>query len=235
MYREWNAGTWNAPARTWNEVFSEENKNTVKRMQVKTKTYELTDTAVLQLTDNIIAGATGKTELANSPVTLAQLQTQRDNGATALSDEAQAKDALTLASTTREDEMAILRQSVNRFASHADSVYSGNKAQLQAIGLDVRTLPSPVGMVAAPANLRSTPGALEGTINLRWSAVRGRKMYHAECGTTGNGPWTPIYSGTTPATVCGALTPGAEYFFRVRAQGVAGLGPWSDVTKRRAS
>jgi hypothetical protein len=235
MYREWNSGTWNATSRTWNEVLPEPLERKVRQMKVKTQTYQLTDPAVIQLTDNIIAGATGKTELANSPVTLAQLQTQRDNGATSLSDEAQAADALTLATTTREDNMALLRASVNRFAGHADSVYAGDKAQLQAIGLDVRALPAPVGMVTAPANLRSTPGVLEGTISLRWSAVRGRKMYHAECAPTGTGPWTPIYSGTTPATVCGALTPGAEYFFRVRAHGSAGMGPWSDVTKRRAS
>ena len=32
-----------------------------------------------------------------------------------------------------------------------------------------------------------------------------------------------------------SMTPGAEYFFRVRVQGAAGNSPWSDITKRRAS
>jgi hypothetical protein len=57
-----------------------------------------------------------------------------------------------------------------------------------------------------------------------------------EYSTTANGPWTQVYTSRALRTTCGGLTPGAEYFFRVRAAGGStGLGPWSDITKKRAA
>lgn len=205
-------------------------------MQVKTNVGQLSDPAVLQLGDNIIAGATGKTELADSPLTLAQLQTLVTDGSTALNQESLANDAAAVKLTARVEAMEALRAGINRYAEYADTVYDGNKLSLQAIGLSVRNPPTPVGPLPTPTGLVSRSGALEGTVELEWDAITyGRPQYFVACSSSADGPWAEVGSGRVAKTVIGALTPGAEYFFRVRVQGAAGNSPWSDITKRRAS
>jgi hypothetical protein len=236
MYRTWNSGTWNTG--TWNEVVPENSNNRKERkgMQAVTRTFRLLDPAVIQLGNNIITGATGKAELANSPVTVAQLQTLVDEGTTALNEEAVANGIAAMKRTERIEKMEALRVAINRFAAHADAIYAGDKASLQAVGLEVRQPATPIGPLPAPGNLRSTPGALEGTIDLDWDpSPSGRPQYFAECASSANGPWTQVYTGRASRATCGELTPGAEYFFRVKAHGTAGDSPWSDITKRRAS
>ena len=87
----------------------------------------------------------------------------------------------------------------------------------------------------ASVGLRSSGGALEGSIDVEWDPVRGRYNYFLQCAQHAEGPWTTAYTGRASRATCGGLTPGAEYFFRVQAQGFAGLGPWSDITKKRSS
>jgi hypothetical protein len=194
------------------------------------------DPAVLQLVDTIMAGATGKTELADSPVTLAQLGTLKTEGNAALDAEALAVSDLATRRTERANKLAEVRLAVDGFAQHAGIIYKHNKAQLQAVGLDVTNPPTPPGPLAAPGNLQSFIGDLEGTIHLQWERVIRRDYYVAECASSANGPWTQIYGGKKTRTTCGALTPGAEYFFRVRASGgTTATSPWSDITRKRAA
>ncbi len=232
MYRTWNSGQWNVG--TWNEVLPVQKK--LKHMQAKTNVFRLYDPEVIQLGNNIIAGATGKVELAGSPVTVAQMQTLVTAATTATNAEAVANDLAAVRLTERVEAMAALRSGINRFASHADAVYAGDKLSLQAVGLGVRTPPAPVGPLPAPGNLRSEGGAMEGTINLDWEPLpMGRPTYVAECAPAAGGPWTQFYVGRPSKTTCAGLTPGAEFFFRVKAVGKAGDSPWSDITKKRAS
>lgn len=205
-------------------------------MQVKTNVGQLPDPAVIQLGDNIIAGATGKTELADSPLTLAELQTLVTGGSTALNQESLANAAAAVKLTARLEAMAALRAGINRYAEYADTVYDGDKLSLQALGLGVRNPYAPVGPLPTPTGLQSRTGAMEGTVELEWEPITyGRPQYFVQCAQSANGPWTEMSSMRVAKTVVGALTPGAEYFFRVRVQGAAGNSPWSDITKRRAS
>lgn len=205
-------------------------------MKAKTNTFRLLDPAVVQLGNNIIAGATGKAELATGPVTVAQLQTLVTDGTTAMNEEGVANDAAALKLTARIEAMDALREGINRFAAHADAVYAGNTMSLQAIGLEVRNPSAPLGPLPMPLNLRSVPGAMEGSIDLDWQpSPIGRPQYFVECAESVNGPWRQVYTGRAARTTCGGLTPGAEYFFHVKANGTAGDSPWSDITRRRAS
>jgi hypothetical protein len=204
--------------------------------KVKTGVRHMTDEEALQLVENIIAGATGKTELANSPVTLAQLGTLVTECTAAMDAESMAEDELSMRRTERADKFVEIRVAVDGFAQYAGVVYHHDKASLQAISLDVANPPTPTGPLPAPVNLQSFTGDLEGTIHLQWEPVIRRDVYVAECAQNANGPWTQVYSGKRARTTCGNLTPGAEYYFRVRAQGGStGLGPWSDITRKRAS
>jgi hypothetical protein len=204
--------------------------------KVKSGAAAMNDPDVLQLVDNIIAGATGKVELAGSPMTLVQLGTLSTAGAAALNAESIAVSGLATQRTLRADKFVEIREAVDKFAKFAGIVYNHNKASLQAISLDVANTPVPTGPLPAPGNLQSFTGDLEGTIHLQWEPVPRRDVYITECAPAATGPWTQVYSGKRARTTCGALTPGAEYYFRVRAQGgTTGVGPWSDITRKRAS
>ena len=196
----------------------------------------MTNAEVLQLVTDIIAGATGKAELATSPVTLAQLTTLKTEGQAALNAESLADDALSTRRTELADKFVEIRKAVDGFAQHAGTVYDHDKASLQAIGLDVASPPVPTGPLPAPSNLQSFTGDMEGTIHLQWDPVIRRDVYLAECAQSAAGPWTSAYSGKRARTTCSGLTPGAEYFFRVKAQGgTTQYSPWSDITKKRAA
>jgi hypothetical protein len=204
--------------------------------RVKTGVRRLDDTDVLLMVGNIIAGATGKTELAASTITLAELTTLKTEGQAALDAESLAIDDLATLRTERADKFEEIRKAVDGFAQFAGIVYEHDKASLQAIGLDVRNPPTPPGPLPAPVNLQSFTGDMEGTIFLQWELVPRRDWYVVQCASTADGPWTQVYEGKKTRTTCAMLTPGAEYFFRVRAAGGStGLSPWSDITRKRAA
>ena len=46
---------------------------------------------------------------------------------------------------------------------------------------------------------------------------------------------TISWPGHLAAAPPAGLDPGRMYFFRVRALGTVGLGPWSDIAQKRAS
>ena len=62
-----------------------------------------------------------------------------------------------------------------------------------------------------------------------------RDAYFAEWAENPVGPWTEFYVGRKSSTTCTGLGPGEMYYFRVRAVGPLGPGPWSDIVQKRAS
>lgn len=196
------------------------------------------DADVVQMVNLILANAAGKPELANSPVSLTELEAARDAAQTALDDEAQAETTLLQKRTLRLDNMVTLRQAANGYIQYVDNVYAPDVAKIQAIGLEIRQDTTvPIGTLPAPSNLRAVLGRHESTILLRWNKVYGtRGGYQAQMATSANGPWTLVYQGPTSNAVIGGLTSGAEYFFRVLAIGAGGeFTPWSDISRSRAA
>ncbi len=204
--------------------------------RVKTGVSRMDDADVLLMVESIITGATGKAELNGSPVTLVELGTLKTEGQAAINAESLADAAATTRRTERADKFVEIRAAVDGFAQHAGTVYGHDKAALQAVGLDVTNPPTPPGPLPAPLNLQSFTGDDEGTIFLQWERVPRRDFYVVECSAGPNGPWTQAYSGKRTRATCALLTPGAEYYFRVRAAGGStGSSPWSDVTRKRAA
>jgi len=195
----------------------------------------LSDALILPIADSMVTGAAGKTELEDGPVELTELTTLRNEARTALTTEIQAKEAWQTKRTDRRDKFKALRIGMRRYGNHAHNVYMGDKMQLQALGLDVVESTGAVGVVGAPQYLRSRPGQLAGSVELRWRTVRGRDFYVLECAENAAGPWEEVYTGNDAFALCEDLEGGKEYFFRVLAEGAVGPGPWSDITKSRAS
>jgi len=231
MIRRWNTGSWSSGS--WDEVLPD---NTITRMKtVKTGVSRMTNAEVLELMNNIITGATGNADFATPNPTLVVLQGLLDAGAQCLDEVALAENTLAVKLTARDNKFAEIRDKITIFANWAVQHCAGDRVKLQSVGLDVRADATPVGPMPAPLGLQSFGGALEGSIDVFWDPVRGRYNYFLECAQNVAGPWTTAYTGRASKATCLGLTPGAEYFFRVRAQGFAGLGPWSDITKKRAS
>jgi hypothetical protein len=193
------------------------------------------DDTLPQIAGSVIAGATGKAELAGSPVTLVELGDQRDDLDEAFDAETQAKEAWLTKRVARRDAAKVLRVSLKRYAQYANLIYMGDVMSLQALGLTVIDDAPLAGVLPAPTNLRSRPGKLNGTVNVLWNSVRARQGHSLECAEDTDGPWTEVYRGRTSRATCGNLVSGKQYFFRVRAYGLAGFGAWSDITSARAS
>jgi hypothetical protein len=209
-----------------------QNKN-MKRVKDPTKGKK--NPEVLPVTDSLITGATGKAELANSPVTLVELGDQREAAAEALTAENEARDAWLTARETTRGVFSTLRTSVNRFAMHANAVYMSDTVKLQALGLALFDSPTPTGVLPAPTNLRSRPGKLNECIDLLWNPVRGRESHELQIAESADGPWSEVYRGKKTRACAPDLIAGKLYFFRLRAHGAAGPGAWSDITSARAS
>jgi hypothetical protein len=204
--------------------------------KVKSGVRKKSQDELVQLAENILASAAGKTELAESPLNLLQLETLKTSAVTAKDDESMAVGALALARTERREAFDSLRLGIDAFAQYAGLVYKHDQAKLQAIYLDVASTPAPTGPLSAPINIRSFAGEMEQSILIEWDPTMGRDVYIAECAQDPNGPWTQVYIGKKSFAICGGLTSGAEYYFRVRAiGGSTGSSPWSDITRKRAA
>lgn len=193
------------------------------------------DPVVLQLVDSIIAGATGDAALSGSSVSLVDLGALGAAGGAAITAEVQAKDAWTASRLARQAVMQDVRRAVKKYATFAYSVYGDDPAKLQGLGLGLASGAVSVTVLPAPGNLRSRPGKMNETTELKWNRVRGRSTFVAQCAEAADGPWKEIYNGPQVSATCTALISGKEYFFRVRAIGPNGPGTWSDITHTRAS
>jgi hypothetical protein len=232
MLRRWNTGSWSSG--TWNEVLPDP-QIIIHMKSVSLKLSRKSKAETLQLVQNIITGATGNPDFGTPNPPLADLQLLFDEGTECVNELELASNALTLKRSMCDEKFIEIRTAITLFAIWAVQKVAGDRVKLESVGLEVRPDKSPVGPLPAPANLQSFTGELEGTVGLQWDPVYGRTNYHAEYSTTANGPWTQFYTSRASQATCVGLTPGAEYFFRVNAQGRAGQGPWSDITKKRAA
>ena len=136
--------------------------------------------------------------------------------------------------TERDTERVTAEDAVRVLASASEAETVG-EADLLSGGWHLTSPPVPVGAMTAPQNLSGTGGDLEGEVDLQWEPVTGRDAYTAEWASSAPGPWTQFYVGTKSSGTAGGLNPGQMYYFRVKAVGPLGPGPWSDLAQKRAS
>ena len=117
-------------------------------------------------------------------------------------------------------------------ASEAETI---DEADLLSGGWHLTSPPTPPGPMPAPQNLTATGGDLEGEVDMQWEPVTGRDTYLADWAADPMWPWTQLYVGTKSSCTASGLNPGQMYYFRVRAVGPLGPGPWSDIAQKRAS
>jgi hypothetical protein len=204
-------------------------------MKVKTGASRMNGQQVLGFSANVVASSAGKTELDDITPSKTELGTATTAYNTALIQEGLARDIYYAKAADSQANEIVLRKTLGEFAIAADALYGGDASSLQAIGLDVRGFPQPVGLLPAPANVRAFAGPMDESIHVRWNALAGRTQYELECASGASGPFNRVYNGGEPSFICSGLTPGAEYWFRVRAYSAAGPSPWSNVVRRRVA
>jgi hypothetical protein len=216
---------------SWDEVVPVKTHIGMKR--VKTGITGKTDPAIIPLVTEMVTKSTGKAEFDDCPITPAELGALVTGGTAALQAEVAARENLTLKKTQRRNKFQEVREGVAQFADFARSLYKGDEALLQGVGLNVVVpLPDP-GPLPPTFKLRAQAGLVGGTMSVSWPMVIGRDFYTLEHALADGGPWTEAYRGKIGRTLLDGLTPGAEYHFRVRAWNSSGPGAWSDVAKKR--
>jgi hypothetical protein len=233
MYRLWkdNVSDMFWDHFSWDEMVSVATNIRMKR--VKIGITGKSDPAIIPLVTTMATNAATKPEFDDCPVTPTELSALVAGGTAALQAEVSTRELLAEKVTLRHNKFKAIRNAVSQFADFARSYYEGDKAKLQAVGLNVvEPLPN-LGPPAAPFQLRAVAGAAEGTMKLTWPKVIGRDFYKMEQAQSASGPWTLVYEGAICQATLEGLTSGAEYFFRVRAHNSSGPGAWSDVAKKR--
>jgi hypothetical protein len=136
--------------------------------------------------------------------------------------------------TERDQTRAEALNAVRALAS-ASEAETTDDAELLSGGWHLTPPPAAVGEMPAPQNLTATGGDLEGEVDLHWEPVSGRDAYTAEWAANAVGPWTQFYVGNNSSCTASGLNPGQMFYFRTRAFGPLGPGPWSDIAQKRAS
>jgi hypothetical protein len=184
----------------------------------------------IQFGRNVIKAMTGNANFTQPAPTLVELGAAVDaleaanNDAQNTRQQAQAK---TVVVGTKEDALDKL---LTRLGHYIEDTTGGDEAKIHSAGLDVQGDRAPVGPMPQVQNLIATTGDDEGEIDLAWDAVPGAASYEVQRGTDPNQPgtWVAAASGTASKATLESLPSGTRLWFRVRAVGAAGPGPWSD-------
>jgi hypothetical protein len=120
-------------------------------------------------------------------------------------------------------------QVLRDLAAYVQNTSGGDEGKILSAGMAVRDPAAPVTMTAV-TGLESTPGDDSGEIDLSWNPVRGASSYEIQSSPD---PITPTSWGHAGISTKSSLTltgqpSGARCWWRVRAVGASGPGPWSD-------
>lgn len=178
----------------------------------------------------IKAALTGNPNVPNPTPPLAELtaaitlaQTKRDSVAaletqlaTARAAEAAAQDALVTV--------------LDKEAAYCESLLGDNPAGMASTGFPTSSGPSAPQEVGQVTNFSLTASDEDGALEGQWDPVPGAHSYEAQSCADPSQPNSWSYRGTVTASSFryGNLVSGSRCWFRVRAIGSKGPGPWSD-------
>lgn len=132
---------------------------------------------------------------------------------------------------SRDELETALDATLVQLASYVQSASGGDPIKIESSGMSVRQPPTPIGPMPQVLDVRAEAGPGDLAVSLRWKPVPGRFSYEISA-ATGNPDSPSAYvfqeSVTKARTTLENLTGCTRYWFRVRAIGPLGPGPWSD-------
>ncbi len=134
--------------------------------------------------------------------------------------------------------MAVVCRLIDQLAGAVTTHANNDLIYIIGTGFDVKQKGGTSKPLPAPANMRATRTAYPGVIKLQWGGVPNRIIYIIEYATSDPGlpdSWQRLDSTTLVSYDAVNLQSDIHYFFRVRAVGVAGVSPVSDLATAKAA
>jgi hypothetical protein len=206
-----------------------------RMIQLKLELQDKTDANLKQYSLTHITKMTGNASFPAPIPAAPAFQTIHDAFSAALTASDLANAAALQATTDKDAARAVLEEALMQRAKNIEGKPGLTEVQALSTGFGVKGTAAPVGPMPAPQNLTATGGDLAGTTDCVCDPVAGRHSYIAECASSATGPWTQVYVGKKSSFTAGGLVSGQLYYFRMKAVGAAGAGPWSDIAEKRAT
>lgn len=127
------------------------------------------------------------------------------------------------------DEMSALIKSM---AAYVSIVAQGDNTIVLAAGFEQRKSSAPINKLSAPQGLRSSTGAMNGSIKVRWKPVRGARMYRVYVYKGYASTAIPVRDLVITPSSCTfeGLEPLEYYTFQVQAIGARAVSPISNIS-----
>jgi hypothetical protein len=127
---------------------------------------------------------------------------------------------------------------LNARAAYVQSASNGNTNAIVSSGFEVRAVPTPVGELAPPTDLKLDLNGTPGVAHLTWKSVLNSRGYNIQSSPaeTMARNWQPYDTTTQARLKCTGLEVGKVYAFRIAAVGGnTGLSDWSAEVVRMAA
>lgn len=138
----------------------------------------------------------------------------------------------------RNEAHAHLRMLIISLAAYVQTTCGGDRGTALSAGFETKRKRSPSEPMTAPGDVRASRTAYPGTIDLRWAAVKHRKIYavYYTDGDPGQPEgWTLLLHTSKNYCTVTELVSDVQYTFRITALGAQGEGPVSDIAVAKAA
>ncbi len=204
--------------------------------KVKLELKDKTDAELIPYTENIVTKMTGNPNFTTPNPPLASITTAKIDFSASVQTVATLEQQLEAARGVTTTKRGVLHGLLTQEGTFVENIAAGDAVKILSAGMEVRDEPAPPAPLPAPQNLKAFAGDNDGEIDLDWDSVKKSKSYELQRSPDPITATSWIAAGTvtkSKATVSG-LTSGSKNWFRVRAIGAAGPGPWSDPATKIA-
>ena len=230
----WNQGKWNDGS-VWTSaaaVAAQERKH--MKNVIKLNLSHLAILALIGYLQKIVAKMTGNAAFTTAAAKTTALDTAVKALVTANTNYESAKATADQLMTLRDTAVIAAENAAQDLATAAEGV-TKDPATLQGGGWDLIADRAPIGPLHAPDNFHATGGDNPGEVDLMCDPQAGVQVHQAEYATAPDGPYTAAYVGKKSSCAIPGLPSGTVVWFRMRAVGAAGPGPWAGPISKRAT
>jgi hypothetical protein len=201
-----------------------------KRMQVKLSLNRLSPAEKVALANTVVTAMTGNPNFLTPSPPLATVTTQSTALNTKIGAYNSTKSANETALAERHDAEDTLDDTLASLAAYVENASGGDRTKIESAGMAVRAERTPPQVPGMVMNLSLTAGDFPGTLDAAWDPAPFSRMYDLQISPDpmSEASWVNKTTGTKSSKTIEGMTSGSKMWVRVRANGSAGPGPWSD-------